>query len=244
MAAPDPAGARLRARARARSTSGSQGTSMASPHAVGVAALIVAEFGRRDRHNPGLTLDPRITEQDPQEDGDRHAVPGPGAVRLSGRLGTARATARARRRSTGSTAKASSTPRARSAPTTDARERGVRHSAAPPARRASLRSGRPAAADHQSRLSHGVTHATVRTPCERMRPPPTARAPACVQPVKGQRNRITLPVTKPAAGEHSQRITSATSAGCAIRVATLARTSSVTQPVSVIGGCTTFAVIP
>lgn len=37
-----------------------QGTSMASPHAVGVAALIVSRFGKRDRS--GLTLDPRVTE--------------------------------------------------------------------------------------------------------------------------------------------------------------------------------------
>src|SRR4051794_9218774 len=35
-----------------------QGTSMAAPHAVGVAALIVAQFGRRDRVNGGLTLAP------------------------------------------------------------------------------------------------------------------------------------------------------------------------------------------
>jgi subtilisin family serine protease len=40
-----------------------QGTSMASPHAVGVAALIVAQFGRRDRVNGGLTLDPDKVEQ-------------------------------------------------------------------------------------------------------------------------------------------------------------------------------------
>jgi subtilisin family serine protease len=40
-----------------------QGTSMASPHAVGVAALIVAEFGKRDRQHGGLTLDPRATER-------------------------------------------------------------------------------------------------------------------------------------------------------------------------------------
>jgi subtilisin family serine protease len=40
-----------------------QGTSMAAPHAVGVAALIVAEFGKRDRHNGGLTLDPDKTER-------------------------------------------------------------------------------------------------------------------------------------------------------------------------------------
>jgi subtilisin family serine protease len=35
-----------------------QGTSMASPHAVGVAALIVSEYGRHDRRNGGLTMDP------------------------------------------------------------------------------------------------------------------------------------------------------------------------------------------
>jgi lantibiotic leader peptide-processing serine protease len=35
-----------------------QGTSMAAPHAVGVAALIVAQNGKRDRVNGGLTLDP------------------------------------------------------------------------------------------------------------------------------------------------------------------------------------------
>ena len=36
---------------------------MASPHAVGVAALIVAQFGRRDRVNGRLTLDPDKVEQ-------------------------------------------------------------------------------------------------------------------------------------------------------------------------------------
>ena len=40
-----------------------QGTSMASPHAVGVAALIVSKFGHKDRHHGGLTLDPRTTER-------------------------------------------------------------------------------------------------------------------------------------------------------------------------------------
>ncbi len=36
---------------------------MASPHAVGVAALAVAQYGRRDPRNGGLTLDPARTEQ-------------------------------------------------------------------------------------------------------------------------------------------------------------------------------------
>ena len=40
-----------------------QGTSMASPHAVGVAALAVAHFGKRDRVHGGLTLDPAKTEE-------------------------------------------------------------------------------------------------------------------------------------------------------------------------------------
>jgi subtilisin family serine protease len=39
-----------------------QGTSMASPHAVGVAALAVAQYGTRDRLHGGLTLDPAQTE--------------------------------------------------------------------------------------------------------------------------------------------------------------------------------------
>ena len=40
-----------------------QGTSMAAPHAVGVAALIVAQYGKHDRGNPGVTLSPDRVEQ-------------------------------------------------------------------------------------------------------------------------------------------------------------------------------------
>ena len=40
-----------------------QGTSMASPHATGVVALIVSEFGSRDRANGGLKLDPATAER-------------------------------------------------------------------------------------------------------------------------------------------------------------------------------------
>jgi len=40
-----------------------QGTSMAAPHAVGVAALIVSEYGKRDRVHGGLTMDPAKVEK-------------------------------------------------------------------------------------------------------------------------------------------------------------------------------------
>jgi subtilisin family serine protease len=40
-----------------------QGTSMASPHAAGVAALIVSEYGSKDRRHGGLRLDPAVTER-------------------------------------------------------------------------------------------------------------------------------------------------------------------------------------
>ena len=40
-----------------------QGTSMAAPHAAGVAALIAAKIGKRDRAHGGLTADPAKVEQ-------------------------------------------------------------------------------------------------------------------------------------------------------------------------------------
>jgi lantibiotic leader peptide-processing serine protease len=40
-----------------------QGTSMASPHAVGVAALIVSEYGKGQRHGKGRTMNPAKVEQ-------------------------------------------------------------------------------------------------------------------------------------------------------------------------------------
>jgi subtilisin family serine protease len=40
-----------------------QGTSMASPHAVGVAAVIISEFGRSDQAHGGLRLNPAVTQR-------------------------------------------------------------------------------------------------------------------------------------------------------------------------------------
>jgi subtilisin family serine protease len=54
-----------------------QGTSMASPHAVGVAALIVSRYGHQDKGTRGLTLSPDRTEQLLYQTAVPHACPQP-----------------------------------------------------------------------------------------------------------------------------------------------------------------------
>jgi subtilisin family serine protease len=55
-----------------------QGTSMASPHAVGVAALIVSQFGRKHGHG-GVTLAPSTVRRVLYASASRKACPTPGA---------------------------------------------------------------------------------------------------------------------------------------------------------------------
>ncbi len=54
-----------------------QGTSMASPHVAGVAALIVSRFGVRDRAHGGLTLAPDLVERQLYRSAAQHACPEP-----------------------------------------------------------------------------------------------------------------------------------------------------------------------
>jgi subtilisin family serine protease len=57
-----------------------QGTSMASPRAVGVAALIVGHYGRPDRRHGGLTLDPSLVRARLRATAVDHACPTPRTV--------------------------------------------------------------------------------------------------------------------------------------------------------------------
>ncbi|MEV1285960.1 S8 family serine peptidase [Micromonospora sp. NPDC049679] len=54
-----------------------QGTSMASPHAAGVASLIVSRFGRPDFRRGGLTLSPDLVEHQLLRTAAEHACPEP-----------------------------------------------------------------------------------------------------------------------------------------------------------------------
>jgi subtilisin family serine protease len=57
-----------------------QGTSMAAPHASGVAALVVSQYGKKDKKNPGLTLDPDKVEKVLYKTAIQRACPNPRTV--------------------------------------------------------------------------------------------------------------------------------------------------------------------
>ncbi|HEX8870571.1 MAG TPA: S8 family serine peptidase [Lentzea sp.] len=57
-----------------------QGTSMAAPHASGVAALIVSQYGKKDKGRPGLTLDPDKVEKILYKTAIQRACPNPRTV--------------------------------------------------------------------------------------------------------------------------------------------------------------------
>ena len=58
-----------------------QGTSMASPHAVGVVALIVSEYGKKDgKHKGQLTMKPKDVEKKLRSSATDHACPVPALI--------------------------------------------------------------------------------------------------------------------------------------------------------------------
>src|SRR5215210_1477776 len=57
-----------------------QGTSMASPHAAGVAALIVSRFGTPDAQHGGLTMSPALVRERLRSTAVNHACPSPATV--------------------------------------------------------------------------------------------------------------------------------------------------------------------
>ena len=138
------------------------------------------------------------------------------------------------------------------------RPRGRAGAGRSPARRAAAPAGRRRRAARCPRRRARCAAAACGARGRRARAASSSRPPACPttardriarRPHSLSAIRSTFPVTSRAASLHSQAITAATSAGsatwwCSGDAATNARTSSVTQPVSVTGGCTTLAVMP